>query len=94
MGKYSIDFEKAFSKMDSDHVSRVGVEGNKLYIERHWRRRIFKGWYFREAYDQMYSFEFKNKKDAKKMFEGLTSKKSRDIYDALIKKKGAIFRRE
>jgi len=80
---FQINFDYAFSQMDSDHIKSIGMEGNTLYITHHCRARMVQyyeggSWYYIKAHDRTRSYMFPIKKDLEKMYAQLVDNKTID----------------
>ena len=80
---FRINFDAVFAKQDSDHISKIGMEGNKLYITHHSRARMVQyyeggSWYYVKSHDNTRSYVFPDKRDLEKIYTQLTDTKTID----------------
>lgn len=92
---FKIDFDKAFSMMDSDHITAIRVEGNYLYITFHTRAKVvsYYGWdkpHIEKAFDTTYGYIFGDNVKLEEMYRSLTSNNSekiKKIYEEFVKER-------
>ena len=86
---FKIDFERAFSHMDKDHINAVGVYKNIIYVQWHYRNRIIYPNIFIEAHNERIGYKCKNNEEALSIFTGIAGN-TKKVWNELIHKKELI----